>query len=135
MKVELWVALVVGMVPLLVAVVGYLLNRRNINKKADKEEESSIVEDTEKIRKISSDLLTDAETRWKNKFEEQEKECSEKIEKMQKKLKDEARHERGLLLVRIEDLKYQIAELGGFIQGVTGDIYRRPPGSHRATDK
>jgi hypothetical protein len=130
-----WETLLIASVPLLVAVVGYLLNKRNIDKKADHDEVSSIVDDTEKIRKISSDLLTDAETRWKNKLEEQEKECSARIEKLGIQLQDEARAERAVLLVRIEDLKFQIAELGGFIQGATGDIYRRPPGSRRSTDK
>ena len=135
MKVDLWVALFIGMVPLLVAVFGYFSNKRNIDKKASKEEVSSIVDDTEKIRKISSDLLTDAEARWKQKLEDQEKECSERIAKLEVHLGDEARQERAVLLVRIEDLKLQIAELGGFIQGVTGDIFKRPPGSRRLSDK
>jgi len=135
MKIDLWFALVIGMVPLFVAVFGYFANKRNIDKKASKEEVSSIVDDTEKIRKISSDLLTDAESHWKIKLSECEKECSERITKLETQLGDEARAERGVLLVRIEDLKFQIAELGGFIQGVTGDIYKRPPGSRRATDK
>lgn len=124
MKVELWVALIVGLVPLLVAVVGYLLNRRNINKKADTEEVSSIVEDTEKIREIYSKSLTELEERWKKKFEDQEKECGEKIGKLRQRLEDEARQQQGILLVRIEDLKLQIANLDGYVQGVTGDIYK-----------
>ena len=124
MKVELWVALIVGVVPLLVGVVGYLLNRRNINKKADSDEISSIVDDTEKIREIYSKSLTELEERWKKKFEEQEKENGENIGRLRQRLEDEARQQQGILLVRIDDLKYQIANLDGYVQGVTGDIYK-----------
>lgn len=121
---NLWLGLIVGVIPLLVSIFGYLANRRNINKKADTEEISSIVEDTEKVREIYSKALSELEERWKKKFDEQEKECDENLGKLRKRLENEARAQQGILLVRIEDLKYQIAELGGYINGVTGDIYK-----------
>jgi len=120
-----WETILFASVPtMLVTMVAYLVNRRNINKKADSEEISSIVDDTEKIREIYSKSMNELEERWKKKFEEQEKDYGENIGKLRQRLEDEARAQQAVLLVRIEDLKYQIAELGGYINGVTGDIYK-----------
>src|SRR3990172_3616594 len=120
-----WETILFASVPtMLVTMVAYLVNRRNINKKADSEEISSIVDDTEKIREIYSKSINELEERWKKKFEEKEKDYGENIGKLRQRLEDEARAQQAVLLVRIEDLKYQIAELGGYINGVTGDIYK-----------
>lgn len=112
---------------LLTAVFNYFANKK-IN------DMTSIVSNTEKIREISSELLDDAEKRWDRKFSDQEKEHGEKMGKLRERLENEARQSKGELLVEIEflkernqDLKLQIAELGGFVQGATGDIYKRFP--------
>jgi hypothetical protein len=122
MKVDLWVALIIGSVPLLVAVFGYFANKRNIDKKANIEEVSSVVDNAEQIQGIYSKSLDDLEKFWNKRLEQQKQKYEEDQKETLDKVYEKHRAEKAVLLVEIEDLKLKNAKLSGIVQGVTGDF-------------
>jgi formiminotetrahydrofolate cyclodeaminase len=113
---SLIVPLLVGLVPLMVAVFAYYSNKKNIDKKATVDEVKSIVDSASIIRQSSTDLLEDATNYWKDKFLQQEKECDKEKEKL--------RNDLGTALVENADLKVEVARLNGYINGITDPLVK-----------
>jgi formiminotetrahydrofolate cyclodeaminase len=113
---SLIVPLLVGLVPLMVAVFAYYSNKKNIDKKATVDEVKSIVDSASIIRQSSTDLLEDATNYWKDKFLQQEKESDKEKEKL--------RNDLGTALVENADLKVEVARLNGYINGITDPLVK-----------
>jgi len=120
--------LIIGM---LVGIGTYFLNK----KKQGMEAVDYTVKNTQEIQKIYETSFKEFEIRYKAELVEKDKEHAEDLNRMRVSMEDESRQKRGELLVKITDLearnmdlKVQVAQLGGVVQGVTGmRIYEWQP--------
>lgn len=104
----------------------FFTNRLN-QKKAGIEGDASTVNNAKEFQEMYEKAFETFETRWNKRLAEQEKDCEKQINGARRALEDQAREKQGEMLVMIDeltkrnqDLKVQIAELGGIVQGATG---------------
>ena len=116
-----------GLVAIIISILGYISNRRDVKSKQKMDKKTHDVETTDKVQELYKDALDDLEKRFEKKLIEQDKECQETINKARKSIEEYERGKRGELLVKIADLeernlnlKLQVERLGGFVEGVTG---------------
>ena len=120
--------LIVG---ILISIGTFFMNKR----KQGLEAIDYTVKNTAEIQKIYETSFKEFETRYKNELIEKDKEHEEDMNKMRRSIEDAERQKRGEMLVKISDLeerntdlKVQVAQLGGVVQGVTGvRIYQWNP--------
>lgn len=110
MKVDLWIALVIGLVPLLVSVFSYFANKRNADR-------SSLVDNTAKIQEVYEKTLDDLTKRNEKRIKELENEVALRDAKL-----EQARQTQGELLVTIEDMKKTVNKVGEDVTFITGDL-------------
>lgn len=108
-----WSTILVATVPgVVLAALGYLFGRREVNKKIA----TSYIEDVQKITDIQKEILDNSEAYWKKRFEDHEKDCHESKEKLRQDL--------AAALVENAELKNKNAELKGYVQGITDPIIK-----------
>ena len=111
-------------------IIGFLTffftNRIN-QKKIGIEGDASTVKNAKEFQEMYEKAFETFEKRWNKRLEDQEKECERQINGLRASLEDQAREKQGELLVMIDelqkrnqDLKIQVAALGGIVQGATG---------------
>jgi len=120
---------------ILISIGNFFYTNANLKKKQDLDVTDTTVKNTKEIQDIYETSFKTFEARYKAELEEKEKEHTEDLNKMRRSIEDQERQKQGELLVQIKDLeerntdlKVQVAQLGGIVQGVTGvRIYEWSP--------
>lgn len=112
---------------IIIAVLTFFFTNRLNKKKLDIEDDSSSVKNAKEFQEMYEKAFETFEARWNKRLEEQEKDCEKQINGARRALEDQAREKQGEMLVildeltkRNQDLKIQVAALGGIVQGATG---------------
>ncbi len=112
---------------IVIAALTFYFTNRNNKRKMDIEGDASTVKNAKDIQEMYERAFEEFETRWTKRLDDQDKECEKQINSARRALEDQAREKQGELLVMIDelqrrnqDLKIQVAELGGIVQGATG---------------
>jgi|SRR5688572_17792918 len=116
-----------GITAIVIAVLTFVFTNRINQKKLGIEGDASTVKNAKEFQEMYEKAFETFETRWNKRLEDQEKDCQKQINGLRASLEDQARQKQGEMLVvideltrRCQDLKLQIAELGGIVQGATG---------------
>lgn len=122
-----YVTLTVALVGLVLSVLTFVTNRRDMKKKLDTENVDSAIKNSKELQGMYETAFDEFDARWKTRLQEERDECEQKINRARQAIEEQARQQRGELLVKVEELehrnqelKVQIAELGGVVQGATG---------------
>ena len=120
---------------ILISIGNFFYTNANLKKKQNLEVTDTTVKNTKEIQEIYETSFKTFEARYKKEIEEKEKEHAEDLNNLRRSIEDQERQKQGELMVKIKDLeerntdlKVQVAQLGGIVQGVTGvRIYEWAP--------
>ena len=122
-----YIALIGAGTGVVISILTFYFTNRNMKKKMDIDSVDSTVKNSKEIQDMYGKAFDEFEARWTKRLEDQEKECEEKINGARRSIEEAARQKQGELLVKIasleernQDLKIQVANLGGIVQGATG---------------
>lgn len=118
-----WITLIGAASALVLSVLNFFANK----KKLDVDTNASTIKNAKDIQDMYEKAFDEFETRWTKRLQDQEGDCEKKINGVRHSLEEDMRQKLGEHLVKIEelqqrnqDLKVQIAELGGVVEGSTG---------------
>lgn len=122
-----YINLTTAIYTIVIGLLTFLFTNRINQKKLGIEGDASTVKNAKEFQEMYEKAFEAFEARWNKRLEDQEKDCQKQINGLRTSLEDQARQKQGELLVlldelerRNQDLKLQVAALGGIVQGATG---------------
>lgn len=126
-EISQYITMIGAAVAIVISVLNFFYTRKDTKKKMGIETDDSAVKNAKEIQEMYELAFEKFELRQSKILQEQERDCEQKINGLRESLEDEMREKIGEHLVLIEDLKtrnqdlkLQVVELGGVVQGVTG---------------